>query len=98
MPTKRTYRVLSLQRPYVQIFQNSLFCVFRNFGITDIFWQQIYGRMSILMYRKLVSKLSEYCQFILQKPYVQKLDLMSKDEHKILLLYFYKNRKSISRT
>ena len=70
--------MLSLQRPYVQIFQNLLFCIFWNFSTATIFWQQIYGRMSILMYRKLRSKVSKYCQFILQKPYVQRLDLMSK--------------------
>ena len=81
---------LSLQRPNVQIFLNLLFCVFWNFSIASIFWQQIYGRMSILMYKKLTSKVSKYCQFVLQKPYVQRLNLMSKDGHKVLLLYFYK--------
>ena len=70
--------MLSLQRPYVQIFQNLLFCIFWNCSIAAIFWQQIYGCMSMLMYRKLRSKVSKYCQFILQKPYVQRLDLMSK--------------------
>ena len=72
------FRMLSLQRPYVQIFQNLLSCIFWNFSTATIFWQQIYGRMSILIYRKLRSKVSKYCQFILKKPYVQRLHLMSK--------------------
>ena len=72
------FRMLSLERPYVQFVQNLIFCIFRNFIIAAIFWQQIYGRMSILMYGKLRSKVLKYCQFILQKPYVQRLDLMSK--------------------
>ena len=67
-----THSMLSLQRPYVQIFQNPLFCIFWNFSIAAIFWLHIYSRMSILIYRKLVLKASKYCQFILQKPYVQK--------------------------
>ena len=70
--------MLSLQIPYIQIFQNLISCNFWNFSIAAIFWQQIYGRMSILMYRKLGLKVSKYCRFILQKPYVQRLDLMSK--------------------
>ena len=72
--------------------------IFLNFSITGIFWQQIYGRMSILIYRKLASKISKYCQIILQNPYAQKLGLMSQDGHKILLLYFYKKPKTISWT
>ena len=52
---------LSLQRPDVQIFQNSRFCVFWDFSIGGIFWQHIYSRMFILMYRKLASKVSKYC-------------------------------------
>ena len=63
-----TYYVVKTLRPN---FLKHLFCVFWNFSIADIFWQQIYGRMSILIYRKLASKISKYCQFILQKPYVQ---------------------------
>ena len=74
---------------YIQIFQNLLFCDFWNFSIAAIFWQQMYGLISILMYRKLTSKVSKYCPFILQKPYVQMLDLMSKRGHMVLLLYFY---------
>ena len=70
--------MLSLQRLYVQSFQNLLLCIFWNFIIAAIFWQQIYGRMPILMYRKLRLKVSKYCQFIIQKPYVQRLDLRSK--------------------
>ena len=42
------------------------------------------------MYRKSAPKVSKYCEFILQKPNLQRLDLMSKDGHKVLLLYFYK--------
>ena len=52
--------MLSLQRPYLQVFQNLLFWIFLNFSIAGIFWQQIYGRMSILMYKKFVSKVSKY--------------------------------------
>ena len=74
--------MLSLQRPYAQIFQNSFFCTFWNFSIAGIFWQQIYSHMPILMYRKLASKISKYCQFILQKPYIHRLDFMSKDGHR----------------
>ena len=68
--------MLSLQRPFVQLFQNLLFSIFWNFSIAAIFWQQIYGRMSILMYRKLRSKISKYlCPKA--RPYVQKVDIWS---------------------
>ena len=70
--------------------QNLFFYIFWNFTTDGIFWQLVYGHMSILMYRELAIKVSKYRQFILQKPYVQSLDLMSKDGHKVLLLYFYK--------
>ena len=45
--------------------------------------------MYILMYRKLRSKVSKYCQFFLQKPCVQRLDLISNRWTMVLLLYFY---------